>query len=102
MPIVLITYGTQYPMKCNNCYRENPERKKYARNNNSLGDAMRPVSPRDLLNKDDWTMEEVQAKRIGICESCEHFNKVRQCTLCFCYMDAKTYLENAYCPVRKW
>lgn len=63
---------------------------------------MKPVKPWDLLNKDNWTFEEVQAKRIEICEECPAFNKLRQCTYCHCFMDAKTWLEKAYCPVRKW
>ena len=63
---------------------------------------MRPVKPWDLLNKDNWTMEEVRAKRLEICEGCENFNAIRQCKLCHCFMDAKTMLENAYCPLRKW
>ena len=63
---------------------------------------MRPVKPWDLLNKDNWTMEEVRLKRLEICQSCEHFNALRQCNLCHCFMDLKTKLENAYCPMRKW
>ena len=63
---------------------------------------MRPVKPSDLLNKDNWTMREVRAKRLEICGECSHFTKIRQCDLCRCFMDAKTALENAYCPIRKW
>ena len=63
---------------------------------------MRPVKPWDLLNKDNWTMEEVRAKRLEICEGCEHFTIIRQCNICHCFMDLKTTLENAYCPIRKW
>lgn len=63
---------------------------------------MRPVKPWDLLNKDNWTMEEVRNKRLEICGECEHFNKLRQCDMCHCFMDAKTWLENAFCPLRKW
>ena len=63
---------------------------------------MRPVKPWDLLNKDNWTMEEVRNKRLEICSGCEHFNKLRQCDMCHCFMDAKTWLENAFCPLRKW
>lgn len=63
---------------------------------------MRPVKPWDLLNKENWTMEEVRNKRLEICGECENFNALRQCKLCHCFMDAKTWLENAYCPIRKW
>jgi hypothetical protein len=47
-------------------------------------------------------MAEVRNKRLEICGECEHLNKLRQCDLCHCFMDAKTALENAYCPIRKW
>jgi hypothetical protein len=63
---------------------------------------MRPVKPWDLLNKDNWTMEEVRAKRLEICNACENLNALRQCTLCHCFMDMKTKLEGAFCPLRKW
>ena len=63
---------------------------------------MRPVKPLDLLRKENWTEEEVYAKRIEICGECSHFTKTRQCDLCHCFMDMKTRLENAYCPIRKW
>lgn len=63
---------------------------------------MRPVKPWDLLNKDNWTQEEVRQARLKICNECEHLNKLRQCEFCHCFMDAKTALENAYCPIRKW
>jgi hypothetical protein len=63
---------------------------------------MRPVKPWDLLRKENWTEAEVYAKRLEICEECSHFTKTRQCDLCYCFMDMKTRLENAYCPIRKW
>lgn len=63
---------------------------------------MKGVKPWDLLNKDNWTDEEVWAKRIEICEGCSHFTKLRQCDICHCFMDAKTRLENAYCPLLFW
>ena len=63
---------------------------------------MRPVKPWDLLNKMNWTMEEVRAKRLEICNECDKLNKIRQCTLCHCFVGAKTALSEAYCPLRKW
>jgi hypothetical protein len=64
--------------------------------------AVRPVKPWDLLKKENWTEAEVYAKRLEICEACDNFTKTRQCSLCHCFMDMKTRLENAYCPIRKW
>lgn len=63
---------------------------------------MRPVKPWDLLNKDNWTMEEVRAKRLEICGECPELTKTKRCRLCSCFMPAKTYLEEAFCPLRKW
>lgn len=63
---------------------------------------MRPIKPWDLLKKENWTVEELRLKRLEICEACEHFTKLRQCDYCHCFMDAKTWLQDAYCPIRKW
>lgn len=63
---------------------------------------MRPVKPWDLLNKDNWTMAEVRAKRLEICGECPELNKIRQCGKCHCFVDMKTKLEEAFCPLRKW
>lgn len=69
---------------------------------NNEEEPMRPVKPWDLLNKKNWTMEEVRAKRLEICHACPDLNKRGQCIHCNCFMSAKTALENAYCPLRKW
>lgn len=63
---------------------------------------MRPVKPWDLLNKANWTMEEVRAKRLEICGECPELSAIRMCKQCHCFVDGKTALENAYCPLRKW
>ena len=63
---------------------------------------MRPVKPWDLLNKDNWTMDEVREKRLEICNSCEHLNVIKQCKMCHCFVELKTKLEDAFCPLRKW
>ena len=64
---------------------------------------MRPVKPWDLLNKDNWTMEEVRAKRLEICDQCpELIHMTKQCKKCGCFVQLKTKLESAFCPLRKW
>lgn len=68
----------------------------------SGGKEMRPVKPWDLLKKDNWTMEEVRDARLKICGECPELNLIRQCKVCHCFVDAKAWLENAYCPIRKW
>ncbi len=64
---------------------------------------MRPVKPWDLLNKANWTMEEVREKRLEICNACPEFIHItKQCKKCGCFMELKTKLEDAFCPLRKW
>lgn len=64
---------------------------------------MKPVKPWDLLNKDNWTVEELRKKRLEICRECPEYNNLtKQCSQCKCFMPAKTWLENAFCPLRKW
>lgn len=42
-------------------------------------------------------------KRYSICQSCEHFiNATKVCSICKCWMVAKTTLYNAECPIGKW
>ena len=62
------------------------------------------VSPWDLFKKSQpRSIEGVREARISICEGCEYFFKVtRQCKKCACFMDAKTKLRYAECPLGKW
>lgn len=64
----------------------------------------RPARPWDLFNKNIGRVsEELQKERMAICKSCEHLLKpLNQCTKCGCFMDAKTRLPNASCPIHKW
>ena len=40
-------------------------------------------------------------KRFSMCQACPHFEDPR-CTLCGCFMQAKTKIPQASCPVGKW
>lgn len=62
------------------------------------------VKPWDILNPNiPRSSDDVQSKRMSICESCERFFKpTRQCKECGCFMDIKTKLEQASCPLEKW
>jgi hypothetical protein len=64
----------------------------------------RKVKVWDILNPNvPRTEENLQKARIEICETCERFFKpTRQCRECGCFMDMKTKLEEAYCPIGKW
>lgn len=47
--------------------------------------------------------KEVSQKRISICVECENFiNLTRQCKKCGCFVDAKTKVKSAECPINKW
>ena len=47
--------------------------------------------------------EEVYNARISICGGCEFFRTDdKRCTQCGCFMEAKTRLKKAFCPVHKW
>jgi len=50
---------------------------------------------------------EEEARRWGICESCEYLteakeNKNRRCTKCGCYMWLKVKIEHVHCNLNKW
>jgi len=47
--------------------------------------------------------EEVANERMNICLDCKHLIQMtKQCTKCGCFMEAKTLLKNAACPIGKW
>ena len=67
-------------------------------------DQERPARPWDLFNKKIGRVTDIVAKeRMEICRGCPHLIKVtHQCKECGCFMDAKTKLPNASCPIGKW
>jgi hypothetical protein len=61
------------------------------------------VKPWDMLNKENYTNEEVSKERLSICKACPELIKLTtQCKKCGCFMHAKTKLEKATCPLGKW
>lgn len=47
--------------------------------------------------------EEVRNSRLSICTNCEHlFKPTNSCKKCGCFMNAKTWLKSATCPINKW
>jgi hypothetical protein len=64
----------------------------------------KPVRPWDLLNKNKLRVEAVmQKERMSICSTCPELIKLtKQCTKCGCFMEAKTKLADAFCPLHKW
>ena len=64
----------------------------------------RSVRPWDIFNKNvERVAEDVQKQRMSICLECPRLIKsTRQCKECGCFMDAKTKLFDATCPLHKW
>lgn len=51
-----------------------------------------------LLDKETRSQE-----RLSICKGCEHLTgKLNQCDLCNCFMNIKTRIFFAQCPIGKW
>lgn len=62
------------------------------------------VTPLDMLNPmtKPATIEDSNS-RLDICKSCpELITVVNQCKQCGCFMNIKTKLESARCPLGKW
>jgi hypothetical protein len=62
------------------------------------------VTPLDLLNPMTMHAEEqVSNSRMSICRSCpELISITSQCKKCGCFMNMKTKLQAAKCPIGKW
>ena len=60
--------------------------------------------PWDIFNKNIQQIGvEEQRKRLEICHSCDRLIKLTtQCKECGCFMNAKTALPHAFCPLGKW
>lgn len=49
------------------------------------------------------TSEAKREARYSECQKCEHFiPDSKRCSLCGCFMEAKTWIEGASCPAEKW
>lgn len=49
------------------------------------------------------TDEELQAARMEVCKQCPSLSKAgNRCRHCGCFMDLKTTLKRAKCPIGKW
>ena len=62
---------------------------------------MRTMSERfkNILIYDD----SIISKRLDICKGCEFlFKPTNSCKKCGCFMDAKTKIATARCPIGKW
>jgi hypothetical protein len=64
----------------------------------------RPARPWDIFNKNLGRVTEIVSKeRMELCKACPHYVALtQQCTKCGCFMELKTKLPNAVCPIGKW
>jgi hypothetical protein len=61
------------------------------------------VKPWDIFSRNKYTDSATAASRLEICGGCEFlFKKTNTCKKCGCFMDLKTKLTNASCPIGKW
>lgn len=62
------------------------------------------VTPLDLLNpKTKPANKDLAEKRLNICKDCPDFiSLISQCKQCGCFMNIKTKLDAAKCPIGKW
>lgn len=60
--------------------------------------------PWDLLNPNtEYVDEEISNTRFEICKACPRLiQATNQCRECGCFMNLKTKLEKATCPLHKW
>jgi uncharacterized paraquat-inducible protein A len=69
-----------------------------------MTDKPKDVKFLDLFNPNQprSEQEEIEA-RLAICQTCKYFKPhQRRCQKCGCFMDLKTRLHNASCPMGKW
>mgnify|MGYP003352647571 CR=1 FL=1 len=53
----------------------------------------------DIFNKSF----ELSAKRLGICNTCDQYDtKWKKCNKCGCFMEFKSLIRFAECPLNKW
>lgn len=62
------------------------------------------VKPWDFLNPNTtYASKEDSTNRLSICLTCQELIKLtRQCKQCGCFMELKTKLQDAKCPLGKW
>lgn len=46
--------------------------------------------------------DETRKMRGDICQECDKLTPMLTCSICNCFMPAKTRLPGSYCPEQKW
>jgi hypothetical protein len=67
-------------------------------------DKQKKARPWDLFNKNiERVPSDIKSQRLNMCKACPELIKLTtQCKKCGCFMDAKTELPHAECPLGKW
>ncbi len=62
------------------------------------------TTPLDMLNPKTKRVDyEKKEQRMSICMTCPKLiSLTKQCSLCGCFMELKTTLEQSKCPIGKW
>lgn len=62
------------------------------------------VTPLDLFKADQYiTQEDTINERFNVCKGCPEFIKMTgTCKECGCFMQLKTRMKSATCPLGKW
>jgi hypothetical protein len=66
--------------------------------------AMGETRPWHMLDPNQYSEDDNLSKeRLEVCNECPELIKTtKQCKKCLCFMDLKTKLTNATCPLGKW
>jgi hypothetical protein len=60
-------------------------------------------SPIDLFNKKNYVDMDIRDARFNICLGCDRlYKRTKTCKECGCFMNRKTWLKDASCPLGKW
>ena len=46
--------------------------------------------------------DEIRNERANLCQACDKLTMLQTCSICNCFMPAKTKLPGASCPEGKW
>lgn len=55
-----------------------------------------------LMGKVEYVDADTQKRQITICNQCKNLTWARMCNKCGCFVDLKTHLKHASCPLGYW
>ncbi len=64
---------------------------------------LRQIAKDAITGKLVLSEDELKTERMKICSVCEHFQPaLRKCDICGCFMEIKSRILQAECPINKW